>query len=99
MIDDAKESGTDLPQTGDDSDAALWVAIIMIAVGVFLAGAALYGRKMRFDRWLLAMRPVVALFEKRDTCPYLIFLHEEGAFAHDSACPFFAHSYTVICDS
>ena len=82
-IDDAKESGTDLPQTGDDSDAALRVTIIMIAVGVFLAGATLYGRKKRFDRWLLAMRPVVALFEKRDTCP----------------CPFFAHSYTVICDS
>ena len=49
-IDDAKESGTDLPQTGDDSDAALWVAIIMIVVGAFLAGAALYGRKKRFGR-------------------------------------------------
>ena len=49
-IDDAKESGTDLPQTGDDSDAVLWVAIIMIAAGAFLAGAALYGRKKRSDR-------------------------------------------------
>ena len=49
-IDDAKESGADLPQTGDDSDAALWAAIIMIAAGVFLAGTAFYGRKKRSDR-------------------------------------------------
>lgn len=49
-IDDAKESGADLPQTGDDSDAVLWVAITMIVVGAFLAGAALYGRKKRSDR-------------------------------------------------
>lgn len=49
-INGVKKGGADLPQTGDDGSLASWVAVMVAAAGVFLAGAALYCQKKRFDR-------------------------------------------------
>ena len=43
------DSDTNSPQTGDDSNIALWTAV-MLAAGAVLTGTAVYSRKRKYSR-------------------------------------------------
>ena len=40
---------TDVPQTGDNSNLALWIAV-MFAAGAALTGTAVYSRKRKYSK-------------------------------------------------
>ncbi|MEE3482236.1 MAG: LPXTG cell wall anchor domain-containing protein [Lachnospiraceae bacterium] len=46
---DGQTGDTTSPQTGDDSNIALWMAL-MLAAGAALTGTAVYSRKRKYSR-------------------------------------------------
>ena len=47
--DGQKPSGEDTPQTGDNSNSALWIAL-MLTAGTALTAAAIFSRKKKYSR-------------------------------------------------
>ena len=47
--DEVVDDDTESPQTGDDSNIALWIAV-MLAAGAALTGTAVYSRKRKYSR-------------------------------------------------